>query len=190
MVDTKTIELFRRDEMVFTVQELIEKALAAIGALFAGGHPIIVAYSGGKDSSVVAALVLHAAVLAKASGGNPLVIVTTGDTGVESPESQSLYQAETAKMRRFAKEHGVRLLTKTVQPTLLSTWQLKILSGRGLPSFPGSQSDCRSQDPSSAHVPTQAVQKACSGEAPRARNVSGHPPGRGPTPRRCHACPR
>ncbi|WP_431798293.1 hypothetical protein SGO26_29295 (plasmid) [Cupriavidus metallidurans] len=50
MVDTKTIELFRRDEMVFTVQELIKKALAAIGALFAGGHPIIVAYSGGKDS--------------------------------------------------------------------------------------------------------------------------------------------
>ncbi|MWL91811.1 MULTISPECIES: phosphoadenosine phosphosulfate reductase family protein [Cupriavidus] len=142
MVDTKTIELFRRDEMVFTVQELIEKALAAIGALFAGGHPIIVAYSGGKDSSVVAALVLHAAVLAKAAGGNPLVIVTTGDTGVESPEAQSLYQAETAKMRRFAKDHGVRLVTKTVQPTLLSTWQLKILSGRGLPSFPGSQSDC------------------------------------------------
>lgn len=142
MLDTKTIELFRRDELVFSVQELIAKALEAIGRLFAGGHPIVVAYSGGKDSSVVAALVLHAAVLAKANGSNPFVIVTTGDTRVESPEVTSHYRAETAKMRQFAKEHGFRLLAKTVQPTLLATWQLKILSGRGLPSFPGSQSDC------------------------------------------------
>ncbi|RZT29069.1 hypothetical protein [Cupriavidus agavae] len=43
------------------VEMKADKAIAAIVALFAAGHPVVVAYSGGKDSSVVAALALYAA---------------------------------------------------------------------------------------------------------------------------------
>ncbi|MGT2434181.1 hypothetical protein ACU4GI_19125 [Cupriavidus basilensis] len=40
---------------------------------------MVIAYSGGKEGSVVAALVLHAALLHRAAGGKPLVIVTTSE---------------------------------------------------------------------------------------------------------------
>ncbi|WP_425953253.1 phosphoadenosine phosphosulfate sulfotransferase [Ralstonia pseudosolanacearum] len=144
-IDEKTIEMFRLEEIYVSIEERIERALAAIVALFAAGHPVVVAYSGGKDSSVVAALVLHGAIQAKAAGHNPLIVVTTGDTLVENPEITSHYRAEMGKMRRFAHEMGIRLSTKVVQPNMLSTWQLKVLTGRGLPSFAGAQADC-SQD--------------------------------------------
>ncbi|WP_432263131.1 phosphoadenosine phosphosulfate reductase family protein [Cupriavidus sp. TMH.W2] len=141
----QTIELFRLEDLLISVEERIDMALAAVVAMFAGHHPAVIAFSGGKDSTVVAALVLHGAIKAKSAGFDPLIVVTTGDTMVESPEVTSHYRAEMAKMRRFAKEHGIRLSTKVVQPNLLSTWQLKVLTGRGLPSFAGAQGDC-SQD--------------------------------------------
>lgn len=39
----------------------IDRALGAILRLLQAAHPVVIAYSGGKDSSVVVALVLHAA---------------------------------------------------------------------------------------------------------------------------------
>lgn len=78
-----TISLFPQG-VCDPVDRKADKAVAAILALFAAGHPLVVAYSGGKDSSVVAALVLHAALLHHSAGGKPTVVVTTGDTLVES----------------------------------------------------------------------------------------------------------
>lgn len=141
-IDEKTIELFRMEELVYSVEERIDLALAAILSVFTADQPTVVAFSGGKDSAVVAALTLHAALKAKDAGFRPLVVVTTGDTLVESPEVTQHYKKELAKIREFGTKHGLNVLTRVVQPNLLSTWQVKVLTGRGLPSFPGKNSDC------------------------------------------------
>ncbi|WP_176861058.1 hypothetical protein [Cupriavidus sp. YR651] len=79
----ETISLFPQGAFE-PVERKADKAISAILTLFHAGHPTVIAFSGGKDSSAVAALVLHAALLHKASGGSPIVVATTGDTLVES----------------------------------------------------------------------------------------------------------
>lgn len=137
----QTISLFP-DAPQPSVDEKIRRALAILLSLFQAKHWICVGFSGGKDSSVVAALALHAAMLHCAEGGAPTVIVTTGDTLVESPEVVQHYRAELKRMEAFGKLHGFRVMTKIVRPALASTFQVKVLSGRALPSFPGTHGDC------------------------------------------------
>lgn len=127
---------------MFSIEERIERALAAIVAIFMQQIPTVIAFSGGKDSSVVAALALHAAVQAKQRGASPFIVVTTSDTEVENPEISVHYRTELAKMRAFGQRHGLNIQTEIAKPNLLSTFQMKILTGRGLPSFPNVSSDC------------------------------------------------
>lgn len=141
LVDEKTIQLFQIGESVFSIEERIDQALAAIISLFTKNIPVVIAFSGGKDSSMVAALALHAALRAKQLGATPFIVVTTGDTRVENPEIVVHYRAELAKMRKFGEERGLNIQTAIAQPNLLSTFQMKILTGRGLPSFPNVSSD-------------------------------------------------
>jgi len=137
----ETISLFPQGAFE-PIERKADKAIAVILALFTAGHLVVVAYSGGKDSSVVAALVLHAALLHHSAGGKPTVIVTTGDTLVESPEVARHYRSELIRMRAFGKAHGIAVSAHIVTPSLASTFQVKVLSGRALPSFPGAQGDC------------------------------------------------
>ena len=88
----ETISLFPQGAFE-PIEKKIDNALAIITALLHARHPIVVAFSGGKDSSVVAALVLHAAMLYRAAGGTPIIVATTGDTLVESPEVSHHYRA-------------------------------------------------------------------------------------------------
>lgn len=62
------------------------------------GHPLVVAYSGGKDSSVLANLALHAALATRASRGRvPPIVVVHADVGsVENPEIRALVNGELA----------------------------------------------------------------------------------------------
>jgi DNA sulfur modification protein DndC len=142
MMDERTIQLFSIDELVFSIEERIERALAAIVAIFMQQIPAVIAFSGGKDSSVVAALTLHAAMQAKERGATPFIVATTSDTEVENPEISVHYRAELAKMRAFGRRHGLNIQTDIARPNLLSTFQMTILTGRGLPSFPNVSSDC------------------------------------------------
>ncbi|MGT2453890.1 hypothetical protein ACU4GI_11560 [Cupriavidus basilensis] len=138
---SQTIELFPQGAFE-PIDQKIDRAIGAILRLFHAAHPVVIAYSGGKDSSVVAALVLHAALLHRAAGGKPLVIVTTSDTKVESPEVNLHYRAELKRMRALGEQHGFTVIAKVVEPQLASTSQVKVLTGRALPSFPGLHGDC------------------------------------------------
>jgi DNA sulfur modification protein DndC len=144
LVDERTIQLFRVEELVFSIEERIEKALDAIVALFMQQVPVVIGYSCGKDSGIVSALTLHAALLAKERGATPFVLITTGATLVENPEIDIHYVSELAKMRKFGQRHGLNIQTAVAKPNLLSTFQMKILTGRGLPSFANVSSDCTS----------------------------------------------
>ena len=141
-IDTKTIELFRFDETMPSIEERVAAANKAIQTVFDAGHPCVIAFSGGKDSGVVAALVMNVAADYAARGGRPLVVFTTGDTMVENPEIQEHYRAELKKARDFGQKRRFQVITKIVQPTLAATFQMKILTGRGIPSYAGTSTDC------------------------------------------------
>jgi len=137
----QTIELFSQG--VFEpIDRKITRAVGVVVDLFRAGHPMFLAFSGGKDSSVVAAIVLHAALQYRQSGGCPVVYVTTADTLVESPEVTQHYAQELSRMRAYGRAHGFSVTTGIARPTLSSTFQVKVLSGRALPSFPGAHGDC------------------------------------------------
>lgn len=65
-----------------------------------------------------------------------------GDTRIENPEIRELCESEMIKMRRYGKKHGFKVITKIAQPAILSTFQVKVLSGRGLPSYANGSRDC------------------------------------------------
>lgn len=125
-----------------SLTERVEKAIATLLGLFEQGISLVVAFSGGKDSATVAALTLMAARQAVAKGLAPHVVATTSDTLVENPEVHLHYRAELHKMERFGQQHGFSITTQVVTPPLASTFQVKTLTGRGLPSFVGQNADC------------------------------------------------
>lgn len=122
-----------------------EKHLAAVDRaiqVFMNETPVSVAWSGGKDSSVLLDLVLQAAILAKERGASPYILVTNGDTQIENPEIASYVERESEKIMMFAEKHGIRLDYHVASPRLNDGWAVKIIGGRALPSFPNNNSDC------------------------------------------------
>lgn len=138
----QTIEMFTVDEVRPTLEERVERALTALGALFEENRMVVCQFSAGKDSGVVAALVLEAARQHAALGGKPLVCVITVDTGVENPEMVAHAQRELARMRTYGNAHGFEVIVQTATPSLVTSWQVTVLSGRALPSYAGQNSDC------------------------------------------------
>lgn len=120
-----------------SLSQRVAQATNTLIDLMAAGHPLAVAFSGGKDGSVVVNLALTAARSFVQQGGRPVLAVHSGDTRVENPEVAEHLRAEHQRIARFAKRHRIRVHCDIVQPSLLSTFQLKVLTGRGLPSFPG-----------------------------------------------------
>ena len=91
---------------------------------------------------MVLALVLEVARELRAVGKNPMVVVTTSDTLVESPEIANHIDSESRKIMAYGRRHGLNVSFYKARPGLMASWQIKVLSGRGLPSYAGQQSDC------------------------------------------------
>lgn len=104
-------------------------------------------WSYGKDSSVLANLALHAALLAARAGlvkVPPIVVAHADVDSVENPEIRALVNGELAKMERFARGLGIDLLLRIARPPLSETFAVRVVGGRGLPAFPDSRRDCTS----------------------------------------------
>ena len=84
---------------------LIVEAKAAIKRELARGSHLVVAYSGGKDSSCTLALTLWAA-QEWVQEGNPVptIHVAHSDTRVENPLIHAYNQRQLAKIRRYSSE--------------------------------------------------------------------------------------
>lgn len=121
-------------------------ALAAMTRLLRVGHPLVVAFSGGKDSSVLANLTLSAGMAARESMDRvPPIVVIHSDVGsVENPEIRALVGGELDKMKAFAKAQGIALITQVARPPLSETFAVRVVGGRALPTFPDSRRDCTS----------------------------------------------
>jgi DNA sulfur modification protein DndC len=139
------IEMFSASEMaalMLTIEEKIALVIKVYTKLFENQVPCVCAFSGGKDSSACALLLLSAAKDFAAKGGKPLVIISNGLTLVENPEVELHVHSELRKMKRYAQKHKFRLITSIATPGLASTFQVKVLSGRAIPSFAGQNGDC------------------------------------------------
>jgi DNA sulfur modification protein DndC len=126
-----------------SLEERIDLARATFWRLYESMTPTLIAASGGKDSSVVADLALVTARdFFLQTGIAPMLIITTSHTLVENPEVVQHFRKELKRMEAFGAKHGFRVHTAIAEPELLDTFQIKVLSGRGLPSFPGLNADC------------------------------------------------
>lgn len=117
----------------------IKKALQAITDIIDNQNIVCVAWSGGKDSSVVLDLVLSAA----AAHPCPTpIIITHANTGIENPEIAQYVGKELDSVRRFAKKHNIPVEIEISTPGISSSWAVKVIGGRALPSFCNNNRDC------------------------------------------------
>lgn len=113
------------------------QALAAMQAVLRDGHPLAVAYSGGKDSSVLANLALSAALAAHGEGRRALLVITHADVGaVENPEIRALVRGELQRMQQFAQARGLDLRVRIAHPAQYDSFAVRVIGGRALPAFP------------------------------------------------------
>ncbi|KWT95568.1 hypothetical protein WDL1P1_00217 (plasmid) [Variovorax sp. WDL1] len=130
--EVSQVELMAKD-VEFVIRGLLEE-----------GRAVLVAFSSGKDSSLVLALALNAALALKRSGGDvPPILITHGDTGIENPTISALAMREMEKARQFGLAHGITVVAEVARPSLNDSWAVSVLSGRKLPTFANAASrDC------------------------------------------------
>lgn len=122
---------------------LAAEAMRVIDGLMDTGSPAVMGWSSGKDSSALVTLVLTVAVeRTKAGLPVPQMLVVHTDTGVESPAVRLLADGELAKMSAFASQHGLPLEIRVGKPSLYTSWPVRVIGGRALPSFPTGSADC------------------------------------------------
>ena len=120
----------------------VSQAIETIAANMDAKNAIIVAWSGGKDSSTVLNLVFEAALFLQAQN-KPVsrIIVTHADTYIENPAVELQSTIDVRAMRRWAEEHGLDLSIKVSKPNLNELWPVRVIGGRDLPVFSGVGSD-------------------------------------------------
>lgn len=127
-----------------STDEKVARAKSAISEVFAAGHPVAVAWSGGKDSTIMLYLVLEVA-RERRLAGLPLtkILVTHASTQVDNPAYEQVTTSELALIRIYAAVHDLPLRVDVAVPALNDTWAVRIISGRALPTFANSASrDC------------------------------------------------
>lgn len=136
---TNTADLFD-----MPTDQKVDRALGAIDQVMEAGHPLAVAYSGGKDSSVMLALVVEAARRRKEAGlPVPRILVTHANTGIENPAMHLVVMSEIDRIRQYAAQNDLPIQVDIATPSMNDTWAVRIISGRALPTFANSSSrDC------------------------------------------------
>ncbi|NEX60071.1 hypothetical protein [Noviherbaspirillum galbum] len=123
-----TIQIVRRVE---TIQDKMERAIATILDLIRIGTPCCAAISGGKDSTVVALLMLEAIRRARELGLPDVPhLTTTSETGVENPAVTFHLHDFLEDIRRYSEQHQLNVSVHTVEPSL-ATQFVVTTCGRG-----------------------------------------------------------
>ena len=117
--------------------ELATQAKAVLGRLMQLGYALMVSVSFGKDSSVVASLVLTIAAELRAQGVkiSPIAVLHS-DTGVENPEVHTYAMDEMIKMKHFAQTHDIDLRIGIAKPHISSSWAYRVIGTGKIPIFP------------------------------------------------------
>jgi len=120
----------------------VQATVDAVYSIFEQGRPLLLGSSAGKDSSVLVATAFTAALLAKKNGLHPIMAITTGDTLIDNPIMAPFARRELKKAQQYGQQHGIEIYTEITTPSFLMSFVGKVLSGKGLPTFPGTGNDC------------------------------------------------
>lgn len=122
----------------------VTRAKESIARVFDSGRPAAVAYSAGKDSTVLLYLVLEVARERREQGqAIPQILVTHAQTGVDNPAYEEVANGEIARVRAYAQAHDLPVRVDIAEPSLNDSWAVRIISGRALPTFANSATrDC------------------------------------------------
>lgn len=94
-------------------------------------------YSGGKDSSVTLNLGIDAALARKQAGlPVPPIYVLHSDTLIENPIIHKHVMGQLQEIHQFGEQVGLDIRVRVVTPNLLDTWQVSIIGGSDIPTFP------------------------------------------------------
>lgn len=119
-----------------TTRDLARKAQETIEALLLKGHPLLVSWSGGKDSSALLNMALVAAsAVRKQRGDCPPVIVTNADTGIENPEIRTHVDREIRRIDAFAASRGIDVRVYIAKPRDYAHWATQTIGRRALPTY-------------------------------------------------------
>ncbi|KZX57776.1 hypothetical protein A3709_19325 [Halioglobus sp. HI00S01] len=126
------------------IEDKAEKVIDRIKGLILKGHPLAVACSFGKDSSVVLVLALEAVKRLKAEGQHiPTVYVTHSNTGIETPSMDYYTQVQIETLREYIEQQELPVEVVEVEPLLSSTFMYTVIGKGKLPRFVNSGSrDC------------------------------------------------
>jgi DNA sulfur modification protein DndC len=116
------------------LRAVVEEVLSQIRQVYLDyPQPLVVGYSGGKDSTAVVQLVWHA--LAGLSGSQLAkpVYVIAADTGVETPLIAELLDATLTSLQRNADENELPIRTYKVRPAVADSFWVNLI-GRGYPA--------------------------------------------------------
>ncbi len=118
-------------------------ARSLITKIMTAGHICVCAFSAGKDSSVLASILLLTAVELKRMGGVvPPIVIVHSQTGIENPIVSRLAMSELKKMEQFAARHALELHVLVGYPELNDSFPVRVIGGRALPAFVNSRADC------------------------------------------------
>jgi len=136
---SQLVSLYNQDD--YPSRKLAEKAEAVIYSLLITQHVCRVSFSGGKDSSVVMALTLNAALKAVQAGHNIQPIhVSNSDTGIENPVVHAHVCTELDKVKLFCDTHGIEVNIQIAKPHLSSSWAFRHIGSGKLVTYPMSGS--------------------------------------------------
>jgi DNA sulfur modification protein DndC len=117
--------------------------MRALEAVLLQDKALAVSYSGGKDSATCANLALNAGLrVLRDAGYCPAIHLLNADTLIENPVVRSLADRELAKVVAFGTRQGLDVQLHVATPTLSSSWPVRVIGGRALPSFASSRADC------------------------------------------------
>ena len=96
-------------------------------------QPLVVGYSGGKDSTAVLQLLWNAlAALPPAALTKPVYVIAS-DTGVETPLISDLLGRNMSRLQRAADEANLPIQARIVRPNLADSFWVNLI-GRGYPA--------------------------------------------------------
>jgi DNA sulfur modification protein DndC len=131
------------DDHALDLEGKVARAEGVLMQVLCMGMPVCCSWSAGKDSSTVLNLLLVAAAKLKAAGKVvPPIVVTHSDTAIENPEVHLHARAEMEKVRAFGRRSGLEVTVEVAGPHLSDHWAVRVIGGRALPPFPGTNRDC------------------------------------------------
>jgi len=120
----------------------INQAIATLKEILVH-HPVTLGFSGGKDSSVCAVLIVEAAKQLIESDQKVMpIFFMHSDTEIENPAVSSCAKNEIRKIEAFAASHNLPLRVMIGHPNLASSFAMRVIGSGKLAVYPGDKQDC------------------------------------------------